>query len=69
MRWASSTVSFQSPARRPIRGDVHMICTGRGTPKADAVRKLIKGGCIKMQTRGEGAKDLKIVQTSYVHGP
>ena len=25
---------------------------GRGTPKADAVRKLSKGGCVKMQTRG-----------------
>ena len=27
-----------------------------GTPKADAVRKLSKGGCVKMQTRGEGVK-------------
>ena len=23
-----------------------------GTPKADAVRKLSKGGCVKMQSRG-----------------
>ena len=35
------------------------VCTERGeggTPKADAVRKLSKGGCVKMQTRGEGVK-------------
>ena len=24
----------------------------RGNPKADAVRKLSEGGCVKMQTRG-----------------
>ena len=27
-----------------------------GTPKADAVRKLSKGGCVKMQTRGRGSQ-------------
>ena len=27
-----------------------------GTSKADAVRKLSKGGCVKKQTRGEGVK-------------
>ena len=27
-----------------------------GTLKADAVRKLSKGGCVKMQTRGKGVK-------------
>ena len=35
------------------------VCTGRGeggTPKADAVRKLSKGGCVKMQTMGVGVK-------------
>ena len=48
------------------------VCTGRGeggTPKSDAVRKLSKGGCMKMQTRGDGVKDRKILQTSYVHAP
>ena len=44
-----------------LRGHVHMMSAqggGReGTPKADAVRKLSKGGCVKMQTRGgEGVK-------------
>ena len=29
---------------------------GGGTPKADAVRKLSKRGCVKMQTRGGGVK-------------
>ena len=29
---------------------------GGGTPKADAVRKLSKGGYVKMQIRGEGVK-------------
>ena len=36
------------------------VCTGRGeggTPKADAVRELSKGGCMKIQTRGEGVKN------------
>ena len=47
---------------------------GRGegvTPKADAVRKLSVGGCVKMQTRGEGggAKNPKNLQMSYVHAP
>ena len=48
------------------------VCTGRGrggTPKADAVRNLSEGGCVKMQTRGRGSKNPKILQTSYVHGP
>ena len=38
------------------------VCTGRGeggTPKADTVRKLSKGVCVKMQTRGEGVKKSK----------
>ena len=41
-------------------------------PKADAVRKHSKGGCVKMQTRGGrgwGAKYAKILQIWYVHGP
>ena len=43
------------------RGHVHMMSARSGgeggTPKADAVRKLSKGGCVKMQTRGsEGVK-------------
>ena len=30
---------------------------GGGTPKADAVRKLSRGGCVKMQKReGRGSK-------------
>ena len=33
-----------------------MSAQGGSTPKADAVRKLSKGGCVKMQTRGEGVK-------------
>ena len=40
-----------------------------GTPKADAIRKLSKGGRVKMQARGEGVKNLKNLQTSYVLGP
>ena len=42
------------------------VCTGGGTPKADAVRKLSNGNCVKME---RGAKNPKILQTSYVHGP
>ena len=51
-----------------IRGHVHMMSAqGGGTPKADAVRKLSKGGCVKIQTRGgRGSKNPKILQTSYV---
>ena len=39
-----------------------MSAQGRGeggTPKADTVRKLSKGVCVKMQTRGEGVKKSK----------
>ena len=33
------------------------------------VRKLCKGGCVKMQARGEGSiKCKKILLPSYVHG-
>ena len=46
-----------------------MSAQGGGTPKADAVRKLSQGGCVKMQNRGRGSKNPKILQTSYVHGP
>ena len=38
------------------------VCTergGGGTPKADAVRKLSKGGCVKMQTRGGGGQNIR----------
>ena len=38
-----------------LRGHVHVMSArgeGGGTSKADAVRKLSKGGCVKMQTRG-----------------
>ena len=38
-----------------VRGHVHMMSAQGGgeggTPKADAVRKLSKGGCVKMKTR------------------
>ena len=30
-----------------------------GTSKADAVRKLSKGGCVKMQTRGGGGQNIR----------
>ena len=30
--------------------------SGGGTPKADAVKKLSKGGCVKMLTGGGGVK-------------
>ena len=45
-----------------------MSAQGGGTPKADAVRKLSKGGCVKIQIGG-GVKDTNVLQTSYVHGP
>ena len=32
---------------------------GRGTPEADSVRKLSKGGCVNMQT-GAGGGGIKI---------
>ena len=39
-----------------VRGHVHMMSEqgerNGDTPKADAVRKLSKGGCVKMQSRG-----------------
>ena len=36
------------------------VCRWRGgTPKADAVRKLSKGGCVKMQTRGGGSQNIR----------
>ena len=48
-----------------FRGHVHMMSAqGGGTPKADAVWKLSKGGCVKMQTR-VGSKN----PTSYAHAP
>ena len=37
--------------------------------EADAVRKLSKEGCVKMQTREEGVTNPNILQMSYVHGP
>ena len=37
-----------------------------GTSKADAVRKLSKGGRVKKQTGGRVSKNQKILQTSYV---
>ena len=49
------------------------VCTGRGeggTPKADAVRKLSKGGCVTMQTRGEGVKKSEnFADIIILHGP
>ena len=44
-----------APAPSPRGAFIYDVCTGReegGTPKADAVRKLSKGGCLKMQTSG-----------------
>ena len=32
---------------------------GAGPGKADKVRELSKGGCVKMQTRGEGVKKIQ----------
>ena len=37
-----------------------------GNPKADAVRKLSKGGCVKMQTKGGGGGQ-KIRKTCRRH--
>ena len=46
------------------------VCTGMGVPqKADALKKLSKGNCVKRQTGGRWIKNQKILQTSYVHGP
>ena len=43
---------------------------GGGGQKADAVRKLSKGDCVKMQTGGKSQEtNPKILSTSYVHGP
>ena len=40
-----------------VRGHVHMMSAqGGGTPKADAARKLIKGGCVKMQIKDGGGE-------------
>ena len=36
-----------------------MSAQGGGTPKADAVRKLSKGGCVKIQIGG-GVKDTNV---------
>ena len=57
----------------PLWGHVHMMSAqggggGGSTQKADIVRKLSKGGCVKMQTGG-GSKNQEILQTSYVHVP
>ena len=32
------------------------FASAAGPRKADEVRELSKGGCVKMQTRGEGVK-------------
>ena len=32
---------------------------GGGTPKADAVRKLSKGGCVKKQIMGEAGRNIQ----------
>ena len=44
-------------------GGMYIWCTHRlgvgRTPKADAVRKLSKGGYVKMQIRGEGVKKIR----------
>ena len=45
------------------------VCTGKEkgvTQKADAVRKLSKGGCVTMQTRERGSRNPKLLQASYV---
>ena len=42
------------------RGGMYILCLHRegegGTPQAESLRKLNKGGCMKMLTRGEGVK-------------
>ena len=43
---------------------------GKGVPsKADMVRNLSKGGCVNLQTRGEGSKDMNMLRTSYIDAP
>ena len=42
---------------------------GGYSAKADAVRKLSKGCCVKMQTGGGGSKNQKTVWTSFMDDP
>ena len=61
---AHASVATLSCDREHVRGHVLMMSAeggGRGgTPKANVLGKLSKGGCVKMQTRGGGQNYKKI---------
>ena len=42
---------------------------GGGGGKVDEVRELSKGGCVNLQTRGEGVKNPKFLRTSLMEAP
>ena len=44
-----------------------MSAQGGGHPRTGVGRKFCKGGCVKMQTRGEGVKKIQNVCRSYLY--
>ena len=57
LAWGSSSSAWQEVTE--VRRDTYMTSAlggGGGPPKAEVVRKLSRGGCVNLRTRGEGVQ-------------